>query len=386
MTQRRRKGTGSVKQLEDGTYLVRLRQGNKEKRRKVSSKREANQTLKDLQDEFQREQENGVLINPNVTVDSYFNQFLKYKQASVSSTTYRRIESTVDTHIKPYFKKVKFNNLSADMIQQRLNDAYDNGISYSSVKKIFEAFNGCYKYAISRGDILPKDNPMIAVTMIAKSKFDQKNNEPRYLRSDEWNNERERFYKEALRKYKNGSYVYRYGPAMIFMMNTGIRESEMCALSYEDVKLDERYIQVRNSAASLKIDGKYKVVIRENTTKWDSGRYVPLNDTAFQMLTEMSKMFHGNLIISTVHGTVLPPVELTKTFNRICKAANITENMDGVGAHCLRHTYATVLFEQGIDAKTISELLGHSNIQVTLNTYVTVANKMKMKAVKIPKI
>lgn len=386
MTQRRRKGTGSVKQLEDGTYLVRLRQGNKEKRRKVSSKREVKQTLKNLQDEFQHEQENGILINPNVTVDSYFNQFLKFKQASVSTTTYRRIESTVDTHIKPYFKKVKFNHLSADMIQQRLNDAHESGISYSSVKKIFEAFNGCYKYAISRGDILPKDNPMIAVTMIAQSKFDQKNNEPRYLRSDEWNNERERFYKEALRKYKNGSYVYRYGPAMIFMMNTGIRESEMCALSYEDVKLDERYIQVRNSAASLKIDGKYKVVIRENTTKWDSGRYVPLNDTAFQMLTEMSKMFHGNLIISTVHETVLPPVELTKTFNRICKAANITENMDGVGAHCLRHTYATVLFEQGIDAKTISELLGHSNIQVTLNTYVTVANKMKMKAVKIPKI
>lgn len=387
MVQRRKKGSGSITPLENGGYLVRLRQYGRDKSRKANSKAEANRILKSLQDEFQREKESGTLVTSNVKVADYFNQFLKHKQLSISSTSFRRLESTIKTHIIPFYPNVKFNNLTSDMIQQRLIDASESGLSYSSVKKIYEAFTACYKYAISRFDIMPNENPMLAVTMIAQNKFPKKQSEPRYLRNDMYNNERERFINEALRQYQNGSYVYRYGPALVFMLQTGLRESEMSALSYDDIDLEGKHIRVRNSAASLKIDGKYRVVIRNNETKWDSGRFVPLNDMAFKMLTIISQMFDSKeLLITTVHGTVLPPLELTKTFNRICKAADITENMDGVGAHCLRHTFATSLFEQGIDPKIISELLGHSSVGVTLNTYVTVSNKMKAKAAHLPQI
>lgn len=387
MAQRRKKGSGSITPLENGGYLVRLRQNGRDKSRKTNNKAEAKRVLKSLQEEFQREKGGGNLVTSNIKVPDYFDQFLKYKQISISETSFRRLESTINTHIKPFYTKTQFKNLTSDLIQQRLADAQNNGLSYSSVKKIYDAFTACYKYAIARADILPNENPMLAVNMIAQNKFQTKPAEPRYLRNDMYNNERKRFTDEALRKYKNGSYVYRYGPALVFMMQTGLRESEMCALSYEDVNIEEKYIRVRNSAASIKIDGKYKVVIRDNETKWNSGRYVPLNDTAFQMLSIMSHMFDNTkLIITTTRNTILPPLELTKTFNRICKAADITEDMKGVGAHCLRHTFATSLFEQGLEPKIISELLGHSSINVTLNTYVTISNKLKTQAVNLPQI
>ena len=392
MGTRKRNGEGTIIELKDGTFVVRLMCGKKPdgkpyiKSRRAKNITEARRKLKEIKKEFDAESKSGQLIFNNKTVGEYFNEFLRYKEQTISPTSYRRLESTVDTHIKPYYAYVRFNDLTSDMIQQRLVEMQEAGQSHSSVKKLYDALNGCFKYAITRGDLAPSQNPMIAVNMIPVKKFEKPNSGPRYLKNEDGNNERERFVAEALRKYKNGKYVYRYGTTMVFMLNTGLRESEMSALSYETVHPEENYIEVRDSAAAVKIDGHYKTIIRRNETKWDSGRYVPLNDTAREMLREMANQFSGTYVTSSVHGDVLSPLELTKTFNRICAAANITEDMKGVGAHCLRHTFATSLFEQGVDIKTISELLGHSSTTVTLNTYISVANKMKIRAVNIPEI
>ena len=58
--------------------------------------------------------------------------------------------------------------------------------------------------------------------------------------------------------------------------------------------------------------------------------------------------------------------------------------MDGVGPHCLRHTFAVSLFEKDVNVKTISELLGHSSVKITQDIYISVTKKIKAEAVEMP--
>lgn len=71
-------------------------------------------------------------------------------------------------------------------------------------------------------------------------------------------------------------------------------------------------------------------------------------------------------IVCGAKGTVIPPERLERTFYRILKNAGLEKT----GVHSLRHTFASVLFAKGVDVKTVSKLLGHASIQITLNTYI----------------
>ena len=77
----------------------------------------------------------------------------------------------------------------------------------------------------------------------------------------------------------------------------------------------------------------------------------------------------------------LKPIEprtLQYRFEKILKSAGIRE----MTFHSLRHSYATLCIEKGIDIKTLSELLGHSDVKITLNTYVHSSDRLKRKYVK----
>lgn len=393
-TTKRANGEGSISKLKDGTYFVRVTAGLKEDGKpKIISRRaktptEAKQKLKELQKEAKAIQNRTTLDFSDLTVNEYFDLFLAYKKRSIKPTSFRRLESTVDEHIKKYFEYTYFDSLTADDIRNRLLDAQMQGQSYSSVKKIYEAFNGCYKFATNiKRDIPIQDNPMLAVDMIPERQFKKARTEPRILEEDE----RIRFVSEASRRYKNGRFVYRYGPAMLFMLYTGIRESEMCGLGRSSIHMEEQpYIDVKDSVATIKTENGYETVLDTHSTKYDLvGRYVPLNSNAQSALTMVEENFPQidtvDRLIYSVRKTLLPPSELNKTFNRICRAANIGD-MDGVGPHCLRHTFASMLFEKEVDIKIISELLGHNDVSTTQNTYISVIKKLKVKAVHLPDI
>lgn len=392
MARRREKGDGSVFKRADGTWVAKLSIGGKMKSRRAKTQKEAKAKLKELiqeREDYSRRTTRGF---SDLTVPEYFDIFLEYKRKTLGDVSYRRLESTINTHIKPYFRFTYMKDLTDVEIQECIDKAFDSGLSHSSVKKVYDAFNACYKFAVEiKRDIHPHDNYMLAVQMPSQRKFDSQRSEPRYLKVDPDNNERKRFVDEALRKFKTGKFVYKHGPTLVFIMNTGLREGEMCGLSRENIFKDNKAIYVCDTAETIKNkNGKWITHVRDNQTKYTSERIVPLNQQALKMLVLLEELFpkieSTDRLIYTTNGSVLPPTELNKTFNRICAAAEISD-MDGVGPHCLRHTFATSLFEQEVDTKVISELLGHSSIQITQNIYISVAKKLKQAAVKsIPEI
>ena len=69
---------------------------------------------------------------------------------------------------------------------------------------------------------------------------------------------------------------------------------------------------------------------------------------------------------------------MTRTLHRMLDHLGI----ERAGMHALRHTFATTLFANGVDVKTVSEILGHANVQITMNIYIHVIDEIKKKAVE----
>ena len=211
MAQRREKGEGTVFQRKDGSWVARININDKPRSKKAKTEREAKKKLKELKALKEIEERRTTQNYGDITVAEYFDIFLEYKkqQRGFDRTSYTRLESTINTHIKPFFEYVMMKDLTGEAIQDRIDKAKESGkrdggaLSYSSVKKIHDAFSSCMDFAIKiKKDIRPEDNPMFLVQMIPKKEFTEERREIRYLLNDEDNNERERFVSEALRKYK----------------------------------------------------------------------------------------------------------------------------------------------------------------------------------------
>ena len=399
MATRRSNGQGSIAKRADGKYVVRLQCGKKEngkpyvKTRVATTKKEAEQKLKELEKEFKAEARRMTVDFTDLTVPEYFDKFLKYKSRTLKDKSLNRLESTINTHITPYFDMTLFCNLTSDKIQERLDEMYDNGLSHSSIKKVRDAFNAVFNWAIDKQqDLSAEDNPMKRVEMIASHKFEKKK-----IRSFDAE-EKEAFVTEALRKFRNGTYVHKLGPAFVLMLNTGIREGELCALDRNNHITDETII-INDNATTIRnkkhtgdsiAEKKWVTVINSYDTKTPEGqREIPLNNTAKRMIEEIKKLYperedHG-LLIYAGDGGIFPPANTVKAFKNICAAAGI-ENIKGHGPHVLRHTFATSLFEADFEVKVVSVLLGHKDVTVTQNTYIDVMKSQKTKAIKMIEI
>ena len=132
-------------------------------------------------------------------------------------------------------------------------------------------------------------------------------------------------------------------------------------------------------------------MIVQDSTKTKSGmRTVPMPNSLVVMLAQhkdnqqgeiklMDGVYeHKNLVFCTATGNHYNPRNMQEKFTRIVQKSEI----QGATIHSLRHTYATRLFELGVSAKVVSELLGHSSIVQTLNTYTHVMPEMKHEAVQ----
>ncbi len=401
---RREKGTGSIAKLKDGSYKVRLARGKKEdgrpyvKSARAKTEAEAKKKLSMLKKEFEAEKKGRSKSPSNTSAIAYFEEFLCFKKALISELSYMRLESTVENHIKPSLRFYYMKDVKGITVQKIIDKAFKEGLSYSSVKKIYDAFSACFDWCINiKRDMNISDNPMTSVVMIPRKKFAGERREPRFLKEEE----RNAFEREALRKNERG-FIYRYGPVLVLMMYTGLRESEMAGLSLANIFIKDAsgeseygYLNITDTVKTLKEEGGYRTKLIRGSVKYDSARYVPLCRRAREMVDVILESFHGSenkgtagkLFICSSKNTVLAPLELTKSFNRICKSCEITEDMKGVGAHCLRHTFATMLLEsREVDLKTISELLGHRSIRLTMDTYAGVSRKTKAEAVNMPEL
>lgn len=154
-----------------------------------------------------------------------------------------------------------------------------------------------------------------------------------------------------------------------FLLHTGLRISEALAISSSDVDFDKKTITVSKHV----IHNGNKPILEEKTKTENSKRSVILLDRLAEKLPKNKK----GLLFGNDDGTPLTKRQLACRWKKYQDTYNVK-----LTAHQLRHAYATMLFEAGVDVKDAQELMGHSDINLTRQIYTHIRNERKEETAK----
>lgn len=382
-------GEGSVFQDSKGYWVYKFPPSpdtnNKEKRIAAKTKSELTKKVND----FKQSIGNANYISDNNTIDNLMGYWLhNVKFNELKPSSYDRLESTIMTHIIPRIGNYKIEELTPEIIEINIfNELKKDNLSYSTVKKVYDALNGYFTFYDKRNRT--NFNPMYTV---ARPKSDNyKKSTIRWFTEDEIKT----FKETCISKYGNGEYKYLYGYIFILMLYTGIRAGEALQLKWEDIDTKKKLLYVKGNRITVKnrdANGNatnYKT-IDQDTAKTNAGtlRQIPLNDNAIKVINNIKEVYKSkgvksqlNYVVSSKEGNPITLPTFMKSYKRVLEQSGIDDN--GCGLHALRHTFASMLIKNGVDIKIISEILGHSNISITYNTYIHLIKEQKVQAISL---
>lgn len=164
---------------------------------------------------------------------------------------------------------------------------------------------------------------------------------------------------------------------ILLCLYTGIRIGEVCALQWGDIHIDEQYLYVHQSMQRVQTcsGGITKTMVLIQTPKSNcSIRKIPIPAEMLQMLIPFKQQKEAFLLTGTAH-KFLEPRSMENHFKFILHECGIEK----LNFHSLRHTFATRCVEFGFDIKSLSEILGHSSVNITLNRYVHPSMELKLE-------
>lgn len=162
---------------------------------------------------------------------------------------------------------------------------------------------------------------------------------------------------------------------VLLTLMTGLRVGEICALKWEDIALDEGLLYVRHTMhrlQNLSPEGPRTKIVETSPKTASSTRTIPLPEELVRVLLSLPGPREGYFLTGDPTRCIEPRM-MQYHFSRMTKICGI----DHANYHALRHTFATRCIELGFDVKSLSELLGHSAVSMTLNRYVHPTMELK---------
>ena len=374
---RREKGMGTIYTKPNGTCVGVVRWTGKDGKRKsksFSGKTEAEVRRKIR--EYNKKEKNE--DNSQTLLKTYLiNWLTNVKKGTIKGSSYDRLESTATIHVIPALGNYKICEIEPEDITGMLTDIKDRGLSYSTVKKAYDCANAVLEYAFNKRDI--PVNPVALVDMLHESEFEKK--DIRFFTKEE----AALIVEECGRLYTTGRPVYPYGDAFIFDLHTGLRMGELLGLQKSDINFENKTVTVRRNAQVVKnrnadgsLSGGRRVVL-SSTKTYSGSRVISLNDAALEAAMRLCASHpESEYVVCGTKGTQITHERFERSFYRVLKNCGIQQT----GVHSLRHTFASVLFSNGTDIKTVSTLLGHASIKITMDTYVHLISDTGKEAVK----
>lgn len=283
-------------------------------------------------------------------------EWLQYKKNMVKESTYCNYEFIIEKYLIPKFKNT---NIKSIKNYNELIQELSKKLSPKTVKDIVSVLKAILKYYEEEyGEILKIKK--ISLPKNQKGKL-------RILA----NKEIQKLEKGCLEEDSLKSL------GIIVCLNTGLRVGEICALRWENVNFEEKHIYVKKTLQRvyIKNEKKSKIVMDKPKTQ-SSTRSIPMNKKVYEILKKMKKKYKDeDFVLTGSSKNFIEPRNYQYYFKILLKKCKVKQYK----FHILRHTFATKCMEVGMDAKSLSEVLGHSNINVTLNVYVHSSDKIKKK-------
>lgn len=284
--------------------------------------------------------------------------------------TINKYQNLIDAHISPELGAIRLSELTSTRINSFLSEKMSSGklnekggLAPSYVRSIMLVISAALKFAVEEDLCLPLKTPICKPTI----------NKPEIsILSLKEQKGLETYLLHELDPTRTG---------ILLSLHTGLRIGEVCALLWEDIDLVCGIIKVRHTVARVKSDDSSnatRLIIDTPKTK-ASIRDIPISSSLLPLLMKMKEDSVSPYVISDTNSFVNPRTYEYR-YHRILEKCNI----NSINYHALRHTFATRCIEVGVDVKSLSEMLGHANVGITLSTYVH--SSMDMKRSQLEKL
>ena len=168
---------------------------------------------------------------------------------------------------------------------------------------------------------------------------------------------------------------------VLICLSSGMRIGEICALTWEDMDTDNGVISVNRTIQRIYVieEGTRKTELMLDSPKTkNSIREIPMNRDLIRLIKPIKKIVNPSFFVLTNDAKPTEPRTYRSFYKNLMRYLEIPE----IKFHGLRHSFATRCIESNCDYKTVSVLLGHSNISTTLNLYVHPNMEQKKKAIE----
>ena len=292
--------------------------------------------------------------------------WLEHKKADVKQSTFAKYFNTVNNHIKPQLGEYHFPEINSALINNFVGEKQKSGkynasggLSEKTARGIISVIKAALKYA--------KQELMLPEISLSLSVLRDKPKDMRVLTKEE---------QTALEKYLCAD-IDESKLGILLCLYTGLRVGEICALKWCDISLDVNMLTVRRTmqrVQTLDGGGSRKTKVIETDPKSDnSARTIPLPECVLDKLKCFRPDAANAYLITGEADRYIEP----RTYQNRFKTYIIGSGIKDANFHSTRHTFATRCVELGFEIKSLSKILGHANVNITLDRYVHPSFDMK---------
>lgn len=297
-------------------------------------------------------------MEPLLTFDSVAALWLDEKKQIVKHSTYCTYLLAVNTHLLPEFSSKS--EVREDDVRQFVYSKLASGLSRKTVHDILAILRAIMKFTAKHyGTTVPEWDIAFPTNTDCKPL-------PVLSLSD---------HRKLIRHISAAPSSKNIG--ILLSLCTGMRIGEVCALRWIDINLTHRTITVSRTAARIYNADEHRTERLMSSPKTrNSNREIPIASLLYEALCVIKKSAKNDFVVSD-NEVPTDPRTYRDYFSRLLKRLGIPH----IVFHGLRHTFATRCIESGCDYKTVSVILGHSNIATTLNLYVHPNIEQKKKCI-----